>query len=225
MSDHVGRAGRWLDGVVGRSVRVKRLAALWHAMIGLGFCAFWWVAVVGTLYGLWFVLAFAGIGLPKPYWFGVGVYLFQFGLFPLVRRPEPQRWEVAHAVDGEVCAIPPDHTNAGNYAYNQDHDFSFRRAYVSVFFAAPIAFDEAWRDGRDAARLKCQPREPAARLAAVLLTEQKRLSFAELEHRWRSTDLKDALAAAAELPGFKLFSSEPQGVALTESAIDELLAA
>ena len=213
--------GPWLDAVVCSSVRVNRLAALGHCVLGL-------VALVA-----WFMLLFTVsfvarlFGSPfNPTWFAVIVIVAQFIAFAFVRRPALERWQIAPGVDpGEIIAVAPDNSQAQHYAYNQDHGFSFKRAYFALFLAAPVALDEAFRDWREGTRLKRLQREPAARLAALLLTEQKKVTFDELANHWRGDDLVVALQTAAELPAFQMFGNEPQGVALSNSAIDQLLAA
>jgi len=224
MSANLSRVELWLDATIRQRALEARLAAVWHVVVCLFACIVWWVCVVGTLYGLWFILAFAGIRIPYPPLVGLAVFAFQFGLFRFVRRPEPPRWEVGHDLDGEIVVTPPDHAGGRDYAYNQDHDFSFRRVYIGLFFAGPIALDEARREWRKPKRLSRLEREPAAQLAAILLDEQRKLSFGEIRERWLGAGLKEAIDHAAFLPGFQMFSRDPQGMALTDGAKQELLA-
>jgi hypothetical protein len=223
MNEAQTRAERWLNACVRDRVRHLRFQAAWHVLIGLVACGIWWVCVVGTLFAIWFTVRFAGISLPYPPYVGVGVYLFQLGLFFMVRRKQAQ-WEITEDIEGNVLVVPPEHSAAAQYVYNQDHDFSFRKVYVSLFFAAPIAFDEAIRAWKEAGRLKRLDYEPAAQLATILLDEQKKLTFGELKQSWLGSGFKEAIHQAAELPGFHLFSKDPQGVALTDAAVSELLA-
>lgn len=224
MPEHNTRAERWLDAALRERVTRLRLTALWQFLIGLGACCAWWIGGVGLLFSFWFIFAFVGIRLPFPPFVGLLVFAVQFGLFLVVRRKTPAKWEVSRDVDGDLVVVPPNHRNTPDHIYNQDHDFSFRRAYIGVFLAGPIAFDEAWRAWREASRLKRLDRAPLAQLAAMLFDEQRKLTFAELRNGWLEGDLTYAVQHAAELPGFQLFSHDPQGVALTDDAIHGLLA-
>jgi hypothetical protein len=216
------RAERWLKMCMQDRARGAWLTALGHFAIAVFACVAWF----GITWGLMFMFAMIITAIGISFTFIVyAVYALQAGLFVFVRRKTTPRWEVSQDVDGEVVVIPPDNSKAGNYAYNQDHGFSFKRVYIALFFAAPIALDEAWREISEAARIRKLNMEPAAQLAAMLIEEQRKLTFAELKQRWQGSGFDQAIQVAAELKGFQLFSHDPQGVALTDSAINELLQA
>ena len=203
-------------------VRAFRLSALWQLALCLVFTLMWLAAA----FVFAFLLAVFLLRFLNPYWVAPGVVLLQFVIFPFVRRPKQRRWEISLDVEGqEIIAVPPDNSHIHDCVYNQDHGFSFRRAYLSIFFAAPAALDEAIRDWREGTRLKDMDWVPAARLATLLIEEQRKLSFHELRQAWDSPELLYALETAAELPGFHLFSKEPQGVALTDDGIQAMLTA
>lgn len=215
-------AERWLGALVRDRVRACRLAALWQLVLCLFFTTVsYMVAFVGLFMAAVFLLRFM-----NPYIVAPGVVLAQFVIFPFVRRPTCRRWEITMDVDGvAVIAVPPDSRFANQCVYDQDHGFSFKRAYLSLFFAAPAALDEAIRDWREGTRLKRMNWLPAARLAEHLIEHQHKLGFEELRVLWDDPQLLQALRAASELPGFQLFSREPQGVALTDEGIQAMLTA
>jgi hypothetical protein len=218
--DNQQRAERWLKTSARDRMRGAWLTALGHFAIAVAACVAWF----GITWGLMFMFAMIITAIGISFTFIVyAVYALQAGLFIFVRRKATPCWEVSQDVDGEVVVIPPDNSQAGDYAYNQDHGFSFKRVYIALFFATPIALDEAWRELRDAMRISKMDHKPAAQLAAMLIEEQRKLTFVEVKQRWQGSGFDQAIEVAAKLEGFQLFSRDPQGVALTDSAINELL--
>lgn len=215
-------AERWLGALVRDRVRTYRLSALWQ----LALCLLFSIASLFVAFIVFFLLALFLLRFLNPFQAAPCVVVAQFVLFPFVRRPRLRRWDFTLDVEGaSIIAVPPDHSGTNDYVYNQDHGFSFGRAYLSLFFAAPAALDEAIRDWREGTRLKRMNWLPAARLAEHLIEHQHKLSFDELRARWDDPQLIQALRAAAELPGFRVFSRDPQGVALTDDGIQAMLTA
>lgn len=218
--ENLDRAQRWLSAGVRDRVRGAFAAAAGYVFIAcLGI-----VAWFGITWGMFFILAilFTGLGIGPYVLLGL-VYISQAAVFPFIRRPHAPQWEIARDIDGNIVLSPPDSSHQTDYAYNQTHGFSFKRVYISLFFATPIALDEAWRELREAARIRKLKQEAAARLAALLIDEQRKFSLAELREHMDADEMEEAITIAAKLTGFQLFANEPQGVALTDTAIDELL--
>lgn len=181
--------------------------------------AFWWVCVVGTLTGLAFIVSVVGIRLPNPVYVGLGVMLLQVALFPFVRRAPQPTWRIDRAADtNEPVLIAPDHSGANVYWYNQDHDFSFMRVYLALFFSVPIALDEAWRHWRAGGRFARVDREGLAQLAAWLLERQSSAPLPEADEALVLENFDQVLEQAASLPGYHVIPREPQLICLTEDA-------
>ena len=204
--------------------RDERMAAIAMAGIFALAVAFWSIIVFGLTGVATFIFRFAGIGFPAPWIFLVAAWAAQLALFPLIRRRADPGW-ACESVEGtnELVLVKPDRGSGRMYWYDQDHDFSFKRAYVGTFFAAAIAADEAIRFWRKGARVKRYDAEGIAHIAAYLAAKAERASLTELQKNLHGVDLSTALAQAAELPDFNVFSGDPQAITLTESAIEGIL--
>jgi len=215
-------AERWLGALVRDRVRACRMAALWQLALCFIFTAVSYMVIFVCL----FMAAVFLLRFMNPYIVAPCVVLGQFVIFPFVRRPGRRRWEITRDVDGAaIVVVPPDNAFVNDCVYDQDHGFSFRRAWLSLFFAAPAALDEAIREWREGTRIKRMNWLSAARLAEHLIEHQHKLSFDELRALWDDPQLIQALRAASELPGFQLFSKDPQGVALTDDGVQAMLTA
>lgn len=219
MEQHLEVARDWVKSSVRRRCWIERMTALGMVGVALLCFGFWWVCVVGTLTGLAFIVSIAGIRLPNPMYVGLGVLLVQMGLFPFVRRAPQPTWRMDRTADtDEPLLIAPDHSGANMYWYNQDHDFSFKRVYLALFFCVPIALDEAWRHWRLSMHFGRVDREGLARLAAWLLERQSGAPLTELELALGIDNFDRVIEQAASLPGYHVIPREPQLIRLTEDA-------
>lgn len=224
MEDPLSRAQLWLRKVVREEIWSTRWLALWHVALGLGACFVWFFVSIGLYFLLAWVIAATGLPIPTPALFGFSVITVQLLFTPWLARVKQPRWSFTVSADeSEIIALAPE-TRPKLAVYDQDHDFSFRRAYVAMFLAAPIAFANAWQDLRRLRQLKRLQLKPAARLAADLIERQEKVTFSELVELWQDEGLLDALETASALSAFHIFKGDPQGVALSGTAIDRYLA-
>lgn len=224
MEDPLSSARRWVRGVVRSEIVASLLLALWHVFLCLGACFIWFFVMVGAYLALMWVIAASGLPVLSPDILGFGVLGLQLLCTPWLARTQKPRWTFAVSADEtEIVAIPPERWRK-LAIYDQDHDLSFRRMLAAIFLAAPIALANAWHDVTRALELRHLKIEPAARLAAELVQRQEKVTLKELAESWQDEGLLDALETAAELPGFQIFSQDPQGVALTAPAVDAYLA-
>ncbi len=181
MNDHLAAARAWARTMLDTRARDERLTAVALGGVFALAVGFWSVIVYGlTAVGV-FIFRFAGIGLPEPWIFLAGAWAAQLALFPLIRRKADPGW-TCEIVEGsnELVLVKPDRASGRTYWYDQDHDFSFKRAYVGTFFAAAISADEAiryWRKGRE---LRGYDAEGIAQIAAYLIAKAERATVAEL---------------------------------------------
>lgn len=224
MEDPLSRAQLWLRKVVREEIWSYRWLALWHLVLGLGACFIWFFLAIGVyFFFLWLILA-ARLPMPGPSGIAFGVVFIQLCFTPWLARVKTPRWTFTVSADeSEIIAVAPDFRRK-LAVYEQDHDFSFRRTFAAVFLAAPIAFANAWQDLKRIRELKRLQLEPAARLAADLIQRQEKVTFSELIDLWQDEGILDALETASELSAFQIFKQHPQGVALTNTAIDRYLA-
>lgn len=224
MEDPLSTAHVWLRKVVREEIWSSRLLALWHVTLCLGACFIWFFVAIGLYFMLAWLIAFAGLPIPAPQMFGFGVVALQLLCTPWLARVKPPRWTFTVSADeSEIIALAPE-SRPKLAVYDQDHDFRFRRTFAAIFLAAPIALANAWQDLRRIHRLKRLELAPAARLAADLIQRQEKVTFNELVGLWQDEGLLDALETASALSAFQIFRNDPQGVALTGTAVDRYLA-
>lgn len=224
MEDPLSRAQLWLRGVVREEIWSYRWLALWHVVLGLGACFIWFFLWIAVFFLFGWVIAFAGIPIPSLEAVGQAGLIFQLLFTPFLARVITPRWTFAVSADeSEIIAVAPEF-RPKLAIYDQDHDFSFRRTFAAIFLAAPIAFANAWLDLKRIRELKRLQLEPAARLAADLIQRQEKVTFSELIEQWHDDGILDALETASELSAFQIFKQDPQGVALTDSAVQRYLA-
>ena len=224
MEDPLSRAQLWLRNVVREEIWSFRLLALWHITLALSACFIWFFLWVAAFFLCGWILVFAGIPVPSLQTVGMVGIGFQLLFTPWLARVRQPRWTFTVSADEtEILALAPE-SRPKLAVYDQDHDFSFRRTFAAIFLAAPIALANAWHDLRRIRQLKRLELKPAARLAADLIQRQEKVTFNELLEMWEDEGLLDALETASELSAFQIFKNEPQGVALTSSAVDRYLA-
>jgi hypothetical protein len=210
MSDSVSR---WVHATVRDHARGALVVACGYLLVAVAALGMWFFVIYGLMFMFALVLTAIGVGVNVYVVFAV--WLIQLVLYPLVRRPQAGEWEVATDVDGGVYVVAPERVSTG------DHAFTHRGVFAGLFFAVPIALEEAWREFRRWRRFARVETEPLARMASVLLDHQRKVTLAELQREMSSDQLARALIGARSLPGFQLFAGEPQGVALTDGAIRE----
>jgi len=225
MSEFATEASAWTDNELSCRRSDARGTGLWQLTFGLGLMLVWYVALTGLYGAPYFILAFAGIAFPvSPWWFGLIWVGVQCLLFPLVRRRAQAGYEFVRAEDtGEIIASPPPTRLERVEAYGQDHDFSFRRGYVGIYFSAQIAIDEALREFAEIRRTRRFDRDGLARLAALLMSQHRKLTFPELATLLPGVDLLPLLREASMLPGFHIHTQDPQGISLTEAGQQAVL--
>lgn len=223
MEDPLSRAQVWLRDVVREEIRSYRWLALWHVVLGLSACFIWFFLWIALFFLFGWVIIFTDIPIPSLQAVGLAGLTFQVLLTPFLARVKTPRWSfIVSADEAEIVAIAPEFRRK-LAIYDQDHDFRFRRTFAAIFLAAPIAFANSWQDLKRVRELKRLRLKPAARLAADLVQRQERVTFSELIELWQDEELLDALETASALSAFQIFKGDPQGVALTGTAVDRYL--
>lgn len=213
MANHI--VDRWVDSTIREHSRSALLTGLGYLLIALVGVVLWFGVTFGLMFMGAIVLAVIGIGPTEYKYVVIGVYIVQCAAYLLVRTKNSQRWEVSADVDGAICVAPPDH------GASEDLGLLHRGIFKSLFFAIPIALEEAFHEFRRAARVRRADRQALARLTDALFEHQRKVTFNELGQMINANTLRIAIQDASLLPGFQLFSTDPQGVSLTSSAIEE----
>lgn len=214
---HIHRSAEaWVKASAKARMRESLVIAGSYVLIAFAGLVLWFGLVFGLMFIFSFLLIVFGIGLSVNYVFVV--WGLQLVLYPLVRRKEGGNWEVAQDVDDNVHVIKPD------VETKEDTAFTNRGIVAGLFFAVPLAIDESWRQVQRAWRAQKVEREPLATVVAILMKEQRKMTFQELGETVGNDTLYRAMKAARIVPGFQFFGNEPQGVALNTSALEEALA-
>ena len=208
-------AERWVETTIREHARGAVMAGMGYLLVAFVGVVLWFGVAFGLMFMGAIVLTSMGIS-PNEYKYVVlALYVVQCGLYLFVRQKNSDRWEVSADVDGGVYVVPPDR------AASADHGLMHRGILKSLFFAIPIALEEAFQEFARAARIRRVDRPTLARLTDKLFESQKKVTFDELGQQIGTEALKTAVEDASVLPGFQLFANDPQGVSLTSSAIEE----
>lgn len=215
-------AEKWVEATVNEHARGSLVVAGTYVLIAFAGLVFWFGFTFGLMFMFSLVLMVIGLGISVYYVFVV--WALQLLLYPIVRRKDGGQWEIARDVDGNVYVVKPEN-DLGSPAAGSEGDSAFtnRGVFAGLFFAVPLALDESWRQLVRAARIRKIEREPLVKVVEVLITEQRKVTFEELNQQMSSDNLVRALDAASHLPGFQFFAGEPQGVTLIGNAIEEAL--
>ena len=208
-------AERWVDFTIREHSRGAVMAGLGYLLVAFFAAVLWFGVAFGLMFMGAIVLAVLGVGPDQYKYVVIALYFVQCGLYLFVRRKGSTQWEVSADVDGGLCVIPPEH------AASEDHGLLHRGILKSLFFAVPIALEEAIGEFARAARIRRVDRSALARLTGTLFESQRKVTFTELGQSIGGEVLKTAVEDAASLPGFQLFANDPQGVALTSTAVEE----
>lgn len=208
------RAAQWVEGRVREHSIGGLVSASAYLLLALAALGLWFGVVYGMMFMFAMVLVAIGIGVNVYVVFAV--WGLQVVLYPMVRRNRSVAWDIERDVDGNVYLVKPENDPSG------EHGFVNRGIFAGVFFACPIALEEAWREFTHLLKLRKIDSEPLTRMAGVLLDEQRKVTIEDLGNHMGGDALARALSDARLLPEFQFFANEPQGIAVTAEAIDKV---
>ena len=226
MERHLPYTRPWSAQHVRDYIRGQRLLAFAFLMAAAAACFVTAFVLFGLCLMLGMVFAALGIPPPHPVVIAPAATLAQFMVYWFVRDAEQPGLSLVRADDtGEWLLVKPDRSARRLGWYDQAEGYSVWRSVASVALATPVAAAQAWRHWRRAGFMARADREDVAQLAAYLLSRMEKASLAEIQRDLPELDLAALLPRIEKLRGFNVMAGAAQGIALTETGQDLLLAA
>jgi hypothetical protein len=214
----------WAEEAVRQRVRRELIAFFAMLMFAAAALLFTTFVVFGLLLMFGIVLAVAGIRPPHPSLLAPLILAAQLIVFYAIKPKDVPVVSAERTEDtGELIIVKSDRALRARYFYNQEHGFSLRQTILTLLLAVAIAIHEAIQHARTARLLWRTNFEDLASLSYYLTQRGNRADLAAIQHDLPEIDLLQIVPRLYWFSGFILRGEEPQGIAITDDAVRNML--
>jgi hypothetical protein len=216
-------AGDWARDNVNSRLRDELITAAGLTVFAAASAFVTTFVVFGLFLMLGIVLGALGIAPPHPMVIAPAALTIQLIVFYAVKPKDVPNLTVERTEDtGELIMVRPRRSQRPSYFHNQEGAGSLRHIVATVALCTAVAIHEVGRRLHQAMQIRRTNIEHLAYLTEYLFDHGFKATLQEIERDLHSIDLVELLGQIDRLPGFNLIMLEPQSVALTDGALEEM---
>jgi hypothetical protein len=216
-------ASEWARQNIASRFRDELITALGLALFAIASAFVTTFVVFGLFLMFGIVLGSLGIPPPHPMLIAPATVVIQLIVFYAIKPKDVPSLSVERTEDtGELILVRPHRSERPSYFHNQEGAGSLRHIVATIGLCTAVAIYEVLRHLKKAMQIKATNAEHVAYLTDYLNDRGMKATLSEIERDLHSIDLAELLPQIERLPGFNLVMGEPQGVALTDNALEEM---
>jgi hypothetical protein len=216
-------ASEWARQNIASRFRDELITALGLALFAIASAFVTTFVVFGLFLMFGIVLGSLGIPPPHPMLIAPATVVIQLIVFYAIKPKDVPSLSVERTEDtGELILVRPHRSERPSYFHNQEGAGSLRHIVATIGLCTAVAIYEVLRHLKKAMQIKANNAEHVAYLTDYLNDRGMKATLSEIERDLHSIDLAELLPQIERLPGFNLVMGEPQGVALTDNALEEM---
>ncbi len=216
-------ASEWARDNVNSRFRDELITAFGLALFAAASAFVTTFVVFGLFLMFGIVLGSLGIAPPHPSVIAPATVIIQLIVFYAIKPKDVPNLTIERTEDtNELIMVRPHRSERPSYFHNQEGAGSLKHIVATIGLCTAVAIHETWRHLQRGLRIKQTNTEHVAYLTDYLSYRGMKATLNEIERDLHSIDLAELLPQIDRLPGFNLIMGEPQGISLTDGALEEM---